>query len=77
MAKIAGFRLASASSSAQSVHSTEVPPKNLGPATTPRQRVRPKGAKNWRRDPVVDPEAPLEVLTPLKFAGAHDNMALR
>ena len=76
-AKIAGVHLASASSSAQSVDSVEVPPKSLGAATTPRQRRRPKGSQNWQRNPVVDPEALLEVSTPRKFAGADDNMALR
>ena len=64
VAKIAGCRLASTSSSAQSVESTEVPSNNLGPTTTPRQRGRLKGAKNWRRDPEVDPEAPLVIATP-------------
>ena len=77
VAKIAGCRLASASSSAQSVESTKVPPNNLGPTTTPRQHGRPKGAKNRRRDPVVDPEAPLVTVTPRKWAGTHDNMALQ
>ena len=77
VAKVAGCRLASASSSAQSVESTDIPPKSLGPATTTRQRGRPKGSRNRQRDLVVDPEAPQEVLTPQKFASAHDNMALQ
>ena len=46
VAKIAGFHLVSASSSAQSVESVDVPPCDLGPATTPRQRGRPKWSKN-------------------------------
>ena len=76
MARIAGVPLASASSSAQSLESGKVPPNNLGLATTLRQCKRPKRSRNWRRDPVVDPEAPLEVLTPRKFAGSHNNLAL-
>ena len=76
-ATIAGVRLVSASSSAKSVESVEFLPNTLDPATTPRQRRRPKGSKNRRRDPVVDPDAPQEVMMPRKFAGAHDNMALR
>ena len=76
-ARIAGVRLVSASSSAKSVESVEFLPNTLDPATTPRQRRRPKGSKNRRRDPVVDPDAPQEVMMPRKFAGAHDNMALR
>ena len=77
VAKVAGCRLASASSSAQSVELTDIPPKSLGPATTPRQRGRPKGSRNCQQDLVVDPEAPQEVSTPRKFASAHDNMALQ
>ena len=46
VAKVACVHLASASSSAQSLESIEVPPSNLGPAKTSRQRRRPKGAKN-------------------------------
>ena len=74
--RIAGVRRVSASSFPQSVESVEVPPNTLGPVTTPQQRGRPKGSKNRRRDPVVDLDAPQEVMTPRKFAGAHDNMAL-
>ena len=77
VASVAGFRLASASSSAQSVESTDVPSKSLGPATTPQQRRRPKESCNRRRVPVVDPEAPQEVSTLQKFAGSRDNMALQ
>ena len=46
VAKITRFHLVSASSSAQSVESVDVPPCNLGLATTPRQLGRPKGSKN-------------------------------
>ena len=76
-ARIAGVCLVSASSSAQFVESVEVPPGTLGPASTPGQRGRPRGSKNCWLDQVVDPDALMEIVTPQKFAGAHDNMALR
>ena len=75
-ARIAGFRLATASLLAQSVISVDVPPNTLGPAKTPQSLRRPKGSKNRRCDPVVDHDATPEVGTPRKFARAHDNMAL-
>ena len=54
-ARIAGFHLASMSSSSQSVASVDVLANMLGPAGTPQRRGRYKGSKNRRSDPVVDP----------------------
>ena len=75
--QVVGVHLVSASSSEQSLPSTDVPQPALGPAASPRKWGRPKGSKNRRRDPVDDPNAVPAITTPRKYAGAHNNMALR
>ena len=62
-AHVAGVRVASASSSAASLASVDVPPPALGPASTLK---RPKGAKNRWRDPVVVPDAQPVINSPQK-----------
>ena len=74
--QVAGFHLASTSSSSQSVALVDVLPNTLGPADTPRNCKCPKRLRNRRRDPVLHRDATLVAESPRKFAGVHNNMAL-